>query len=206
MKRSFLFVVFLVCILTGYVFAQNKASQITVKEGIFQLNLSSSFNKVTGNRLKEFKKQMMEGGQELAQSSKSADPKDINEKSLSFFSVFETPDGKVNVFLMGGDNSVVMSRDEMYKTNKERIEWGKNSGRLSKNTKGVSKLMIDNVPCLLMDIETISGGRLLSYLFFVSEYPKYGFQVAVGSDKNYFEKNERELNSIISSIKIVRSR
>lgn len=204
--KKLLIVALVFCICFGYACTHDEASKKTYKtfkEGIFQVSMPSHFTKVTGRKLKEFRSQYMNGGQELAEASKSADPKVLDKISLSFFSAYDTSQGKVSIFFAGIQTPVVMNRDEMYKTNAERIEWGINSGRLSKNSKGVTKLTIDHVPSLFMDIETIGGGRLLTYLFFVSENPKYSFQIGIVCNKGHYGKNEGIIKSIVNSVKIM---
>jgi coenzyme F420-reducing hydrogenase beta subunit len=99
-----------------------------------------------------------------------------------------------------------MDRDEMYKTNQERVRWGVDTGRLKKTSKGVSKLAVDGVPCLLQDIETREGGLLQMYSFFVPEYPRMGYSVQIMcDDTSTYNKHAKDLASIINSITVVRN-
>ena len=87
----------------------------------------------------------------------------------------------------------------------EKIRWGIDSGRLRKSSKGVSKLSIDGVPCLLQDIETQAGGRMQTYLFFLPEAPKATFQFAIICDDNAtWDANVRDIEAFIKSLKITR--
>ena len=147
----------------------------------------------------------MGGSHELAETSKLADPRDISEKGLSFLSAFENQNRKLLLVFMGMQSPVVMNRDKMYQANKERIKWGIDSGRLRSTSKGISKLSIDGVPCLLQDIESQVGGRMQTYLFFLSEAPKGTFQVAIICDDNVkCDASTRDMEAIIKSLKVVR--
>jgi len=204
MKRFLTFAVLIGCMYSVALWAGSEGMDKTYNDGLFQITLPSDFARVTGSLLDELKRTMLGGARELATASKTADPKEISEKWLSFLSAFQNPSRKLLVILMAaGPETVPMDREEMYKTNTQRITWGKESKRLSKNSKGVSRLMIDNIPCLLMDIETIGGARMLTYSFFLSKYPKHSFQVAIScDDRTCYEKNENDIATIVKSIKI----
>jgi len=177
----------------------------TFREGVFEVNLPSSFARVSKPKLDELRTTMMGGVRELTEASKLADPRDISEKGLSFLSAFQNQNGKLLLVLMGMQSPVVMDRDEMYGTNSERIKWGIDSGRLRKTSKGVSKLSLDGTPCLLQDIETQGGGRMQTYLFFLPEAPKGTFQFAIICDDNATcNANARDIEAIIKSLKVIR--
>jgi hypothetical protein len=176
----------------------------TFREGVFEVTLPSSFARVSEPKLDELRRTMMGGARELAEASKSADPRDI-EKGMSFLSAFQNQDGKLLLVLIGMQSPVVMDRDEMYRTNSERIKWGIDSGRLRKTSKGVSKLSIDGVPCLLQEIETPAGARMQTYLFFLPEAPRATFQFAITCDDNAtWDRNVRDIEAIIKSLKVIR--
>jgi hypothetical protein len=176
----------------------------TFREGIFQVNLPSSISRVSKSKLDELQRTMMGGIKELAEASKLADPRDI-EKGVSFLSAFQNPNGKLLLVFMGMPSPTPMDLSEMYRTNSERIRWGIDSGRLRKTSKGVSKLSIDGVPCLLQDIETQTGGRMQTYLFILPEAPKGTFQFGIICDDNAtYDTNARDIDAIIKSLKIIR--
>jgi hypothetical protein len=175
------------------------------REGIFEVNLPSSFTRVSASKLDELRRTMMGGVRELAEASRLADPRDISAKGLSFLSAFQNQGGKPLLVFIGMQSPVVMDRDDMYKTNSERIKWGIESGRLRSTSKGVSKLRVAGVPCLLQDIEVQEGGRMQTYLFFIPEAPKAAFQFAViCDDLATYHANAQDLEAIVASLKIVR--
>jgi len=203
MRKFFVVIILIIYTYLPCVWANTKFNTYT--EGVFKIAIPSNFTKLTGKLLDEFKEIMIKGGQELARVSKTADPNEINEQQFCFFSVFHNPTGKLLVVLTGYHNSVIMDRDEMYKINAQRIAWGIKSGRLSSSSKGVSKLIIDNIPCLLMDIEAIGGARMLTYLFFVPEYPKHSFVIdIICENSSCYEENKNVIATIVNSIKIIR--
>ena len=107
------------------------------------------------------------------------------------------------LFVLLGDKSPVdMNRDEMFKTNSERIRWGKNSGQLSSDSKGVSKLDIDGIPSLLMDIVSPKGERLQTYTFFVPNHPKHSFAITFKTPKGQYQAT---IDGILGSLKIARA-
>jgi len=190
---------------SGYAWAQDRAVKVKQNvntEGIFQFSIPSTFLKITGNRLKELKSQMIESGKELAESSRSANSKDFTEKDLPFFSAYEPPDRKVTIVFLGQQNSVISDREEMFRANEERIEWGKNSGRLSKNSKGVSRLTIDGFPSLLMDISFKDGERLQTFTVFVSSFPKSLFGVTIQFKAGSYELYRESIAFLVDSLKI----
>lgn len=178
----------------------------TYHEGIFNVTLSSTWTKMPQQMLDEMKRTMVSGGRELARASKSADPKDISHESIPFVSGFQLQDGNKRILLSlsGVSSSVIMNRDEMYKTNQERVKWGTDTGRLQKTSKGVSKLDIDGIPCLLVDID-IREGRMQDYSFFVPGYPRmvYGLSILC-DDMATCNKNASALVAIVKSIRIDR--
>ena len=205
MKKLFALTVLVICMCFVGVLANAEELYVTYTEGIFQVKIPLNYTKVTGSLLDELKKMMLEGERELADESKTAESSGIDEEWLSFFSVFRNPSRNLMIELMGAGQEPNVDRDEMCKTNTQRITWGIESGRLSKRSKGVSKTMIDNVPCLLMDIETINGARLLTYSFFAPKYPQYSFQDAISCDDlTCYENNKNDIEAIIKSIKVTK--
>jgi hypothetical protein len=175
------------------------------REGVFEIILPYSFSRVSAGKLDELRRTMMGGVRELAEASKLADPRDISEKGLSFLSAFQNQDEKLLMVLMGMQSPVVMEREEMYKTNGDRIKWGIDSGRLQKTSKGVSKLSLDGVPCLLQDIESQEGGRMQTYLFFIPEAPKATFQFAIiYDDMATWRASAGDMETFVKSLKIIR--
>lgn len=177
------------------------------QEGIFKITLASTWTKMPQHMLDEMRKTMVSGGRELAMASKSADPNDFSHEAISFVSGFQLQDGnrRILLTLLGMASPITMNRDEMYKTNQERVKWGIDTGRLKKTSKGVSKLDVDGVPCLLQDIETNEGALMRMYSFFVPEYPRmtYALQI-ICDDIPTYTKHANELAPIIKSIKIIR--
>lgn len=175
----------------------------TFREGVFEVNLPGFFSRVSASKLNEMRRTMMQGVKELADSSKLADPSDISQKGLAFLSAFQNKDGKLLLVFMGMQSPVIMDRDEMYKTNGDKIKWGIDSGRLAKTSKGVSKLSIDGIPCLLQDIENQNGGRMLTYLFFIPKAPRATFQFGIiCDDKATYDSYKQDLEAIIASLKL----
>ena len=201
-------IIFMVLVVFTYVATSilNEVSfGATFREGVFEVNLPSSFSRVSKSKLDELRRAMIEGVMELAEASKLVDPRDISEKGISFFSVFQNQNGKLLLVFMGMPSPVVMDRDEMYRTNSERTKWGIDSGRLRKTSKGVSKLSIDGAACLLQDIEIQGGERVQTYLFFLPEAPKGTFQFAIICDDNAScDANVQDIEAIIKSLKVFR--
>jgi len=187
---------------------QGLCDDTTYREGIFQVTLPSAWTRMPDSMLDEMRKVMVSGGKELAKASKSADPNEISEKAIPFVTGFQMKSGNTRILLTfaGMVSTEILNRDDMYKLNNDRVRWGIDTGRLRKTSKGGSKLDIDGVPSLLMDIETQSGGRMQSYLFFVPEYPKmtYSMQM-ICDDLATCEKHAKEFASILQSLKVVRA-
>jgi len=199
-KINIIITIILVFLLAISVWAQNKNHEKIFSEGIFQFKLPSNFYRVTGQKLEEMKRQTIQGARELAEKSKLDNPKAFNQSSLSFFSAYQTQNEELKIIFMG--NQAVMNYDEMYEYNVRKIKWGINSGELSKNSKGVSKLIIDNTPCLLMDMEFPDETRLLSYYFFSPKYSDHIFLIGLTVEKGQFGKNDYIIKSFVNSIKI----
>lgn len=206
MKNRHLAVLLLVCVYVLSVPLYGISEDRTYHEGIFKVILPSTWTRMPQQMLDEMKKNMVSGGRELARASKSADPNDISHEAIPFVSGFYLQDGNRRILLTfsGVSSPIIMNRDEMYKTNQERVKWGIDTGRLKKTSKGVSKMDIDGIPCLLQDIE-LRKGRMQDYLFFVPEYPRmvYGLSI-ISDDMATYNKHANDLASIVKSIKIVR--
>jgi hypothetical protein len=183
--------------------SQNEALEKTCTEGIFTFKVPSNLTKIEGPRSQSLKSQMMQGGRELAKASGTADPNLFTESSLTFFSAYELAGGDLLFILMGDKSPVEMNRDEMFNTNSERIQWGKNSGQLSNESKGVSKLGIDGIPSLLMDIVSPKRERMQTYTFFVPDHPKHSFAIAFKSSEG---KYQTTIDEILSSLKIAHAK
>lgn len=176
-------------------------------EGIFKLILAASWTPMPPPMLDEMKKSMISGGQELARASKSANPNDISDQAIPFVSGFHLQDGsrRLLLILFGISSSVVANREELYKANQDRAKWGIDTGRLKNTSKGVSKLDIDGIPCLLQDIET-GEGRMQQYSFFIPEYPRMVYQLSIiADDLTTYNKHLDDIAAIINSLKIIRN-
>ena len=207
MKNHLSLILLISCVFVVSVPTPGICAETAYREGIFQVSLPATWTRMPDQMLDEMRKVMIEGGKELAEASKSADPNDLNEKAIPFVSGFQLQvDNKRILLIFAGVSSpVIMDRDEMYKTNDERVKWGIDTGRLKKTSKGVSKLDINDVPCLLQDIETKEGGRMMMYSFFVSEHPKMTYSVQfICDDPNMYDKYANDIASIIKSLKVVR--
>ena len=207
MQNRLIAVLLIVCVYVLSVPFYGIAEDRTYHEGIFQLTLPSTWTKMPQQMIDEMKKAMISGGRELARASKSADPNDVSNETIPFVSGFQLQSGNKRILLTfsGVSLPTITNRDEMYKTNQDRVKWGIDTGRLKKTSKGVSKMDIAAIPCLLQDIETREGGRMLAYSFFVPEYPRmaYGLSI-ISDDMATYNKHANDLASIIKSIKIVR--
>jgi len=181
---------------------QNEALEKTCTEGIFTFKVPSNLTKIQGARSESLKSQMMQGGRELAKESGTADPNLFTESSLTFFSAYESAGGDLLFVLMGDKLPIEVNRDEMFNTNSERILWGKNSGQLSSESKGVSKLDIDGIPSLLMDIVSPNRERMQTYTFFVPDHPKHSFAIAFKSSDG---KHQATIDGILGSLTIARA-
>jgi hypothetical protein len=181
----------------------NETSEERCTEGIFTFEAPFNLKKIQGARAENLKSQMMQGGRELAEASRTADPNLFTKSSLTFFSAYELAGGDFLFILMGVESPVEMNRDEMFNANSERIRWGKDSGQLSSESKGVSKLDIDGIPSLLMDIVSSNGERMQTYTFFIPDHPKHSFAIAFKSTGG---KNQATIDGILSSLKIGRAK
>ena len=207
MKNNISLILLISCVSVVSVPTMGICKETTCREGIFQVSLPATWTRLPDQMLDEMKKTMIEGGRELAEASKSADPNDISEKTIPFVSgfQFQTDNRRILLVFAGVSSPIIMDRDVMYKTNDERVKWGIDTGRLKKTSKGVSKLDINDVPCLLQDIETTEGGRMMMYSFFVSEHPKMMYSVQIiCDDPNIYDKCANDIASIIKSLKVVR--
>ncbi len=178
----------------------------TYHEGIFSVTLSPTWTRMPQQMLDELKETMISRGRELARASKSADPEDLSDEAIPFVSGFQLQDAdrRILLFFSGVSSPVVANRDEMYKTNQERIKWGIDTGRLRNTSKGVSKMDIGGIPCLLQDVEQAQG-RMQLYSFFLPEYPRMVYGLAIISDDMAtYNKHADDLASIVKSIKIDR--
>ena len=182
--------------------AQEKAPERRCTEGIFTFQAPSNLTKIQGPRVQSLKSQMIQGGAELAKASGTADPHLFAESSLTFFSAYESAKGDILFILLGDKSPGYMNRDEMFSTNSERIRLGKNSGQLSRDSKGVSKLDIDGIPSLLMDIVSTNGERLQTYTFFVPGYPKHSFAINFKTHKG---EDQATVDGIVGSLTIARA-
>ena len=207
MKNRLPLILLLACVFLVSVPARSICQEVAYREGIFQVSVPLAWTRMPDQMLDEMKKVMVGGGRELADASKSADPNDFSEKSIPFVSGFQLQISKKRILLVfsGVSSPIIMNRDDMYKTNDERVKWGIDTGRLKRTSKGVSKLDIDGVPCLLQDIETKEGGRMQMYSFFVPEHPKMTYSVQIISDDiPMYDKYANDLASIIRSIRVIR--
>jgi hypothetical protein len=171
----------------------------TYKEGIFILKMPSKFIKISCSRIDVLKKQMLAGSRSLANESGLGDPDAV---SVDFFSAFSTQGESVLIILQGYKSDVVMDYDNMYETNKNKIRWGIDNGKLSRNSKGISKTKIDDIPTLLMDIEFPGGLRQLTYIFYPPTLQENSFSVGIMCNTGYYSKYQTVLNDFISSIKV----
>lgn len=175
------------------------------RAGIFRLDLPGSFTPVAGAKLEELRRQMQGGAQRLAESSGLGDPRDVSGKGLSFFAAFSGANGRLTVAFAGNQLAEPTDIDEMDQANRERIRWGIDTGRLRRSSRGVSRVAIDGVPCLLQDIEHASGARLRTWLCFVPEAPKAHFSATiVCDDAPTCARHEADIDGAIRSMKIVR--
>jgi hypothetical protein len=207
MKNRHLVILLLVCAYLLSVPLYAISEDRTYQEELFKVTLPSTWTRMPQQMLEEMKNTMVSGGRELARASKSADPNDISHEAIPFVSGFQLKDGSQRILLTfsGVSSPIIMNRDDMYKTNQERVKWGIDTGRLKTTSNGVSKLDIDGIPCLLQDIETKEGGRLQMYSFFIPEYPRMVYSVQIiCDDMSTYNKHANDLASIIKSIKIVR--
>ncbi len=207
MKIRFLLSFFIACLGFLSVPRQGVCEDMNYQEGVFQVNISSDWTRMPDEMLSEMREVMIGGGRDLAESSNLADPNDINEKAIPFVSGFQLQRGDKRILLTfsGVDSPVVMDREEMFETNTERVQWGIDTGRLKKTSKGVSKLELDGIPCLLQDIETQQGGRMQMYSFFIPEHPKMLYSVQIiCDDKETWDAQAEDLSAIIEAIKVVR--
>jgi hypothetical protein len=183
----------------GLAYSQEKTGEKACTEGVFTFKAPANMTKIQGSRAQSLKSQMMQGGRELAAASGTADPNLFTESTLTFFAAYELGAADSLFVLVGDKVPVDMNRDEMFNTNSERIRWGKNAGQLSSDSKGVSKLEIDGVPTLLMDIVSPNGERLQTYTFFVPEHPKHSLAITFKTPKG---ENQKTINAILKSLKI----
>lgn len=208
MANRHLVVFLLVCIYVLSVPLYGISEDSTYYEGIFNVTLPSTWTRMPQQMLNEMKNNMVTGGRELSRASKSGNPNDLSHEAIPFMSGFQLQDGNRRILLIffGLSSPVDMNRDEMYKTNQERVKWGIDTGRLKKTSKGVSKMDVDGIPCLLQDIE-LREGRMQDYSFFVPEYPRmvYGLSI-ISDDMTIYNKHANDLASIIKSINILRNR
>lgn len=206
MANRHLVVFLLVCVYVLSIPLYGISEDSTYREGIFKVTLPSTWTRMPNQMLDEFKKNMISGGRDLARASKSGDPNDLSHEAITFVSGFQLQDGnrRLLLILSGLSSPIITNRDDMYKTNQERVKWGIDTGRLKKTSKGVSKIEVDGIPCLLQDIE-LREGCLQDYSFFVPEYPRmvYGLSI-ISDDMATYNKHANDLASIIKSIKIVR--
>lgn len=206
MKNRFPLIFLLACAVVVSMSFEGICEDTTYHEGIFQVTIPATWTRMPDQMLNEMRKVMVGGGRELAEASKSADPNDISEKSIPFVSGFQlqTAGKRILLTFSGMTSPIIMDREDMYKTNTERVKWGIDTGRLKKTSKGVSKLEIDGILCLLQDIETKEGGRMQMYSFFVPAYPKMIYSVQIISDDiATWNKHANDFSTIFKSIKVV---
>ncbi|RJX29934.1 MAG: hypothetical protein C4525_13740 [Desulfarculus sp.] len=189
--------------------ALGQAKSAVHRAGIFKLSLPAKWTRMPKAALEEWKKTMVSGGRELAEASQSADPNQFSEKSIPFLAGFMRPAGNkpIRLVFSGMTSPVKLNRQEMYKTNQERVQWGIKTGRLKAASKGMSKLKIDGVPCLLQDVETRLGQRMKVYYFFVPQRPKMAYGMVFLCDAAAtFDRYAGEVSAIVKSIKVVRKK
>lgn len=176
-----------------------------VREGVFVFEVPRHFSRIPTADLERLKTTMLTGGRELAIMSKSADPQLFKEEYLTFFAGYQSAKGRIRITMVGEkppeSMTESMNRNEMFRTNKERIEWGKKTGKLSIDSKGVSKITIGGVPSLLMDIVSQKGERLQTYLFFHSSYPNHSFAVNIMGENAEYRKYAKIIAAFINTLK-----
>lgn len=172
------------------------------REGIFDLTLSSKWTRLPQEFLHDLKRGAVNAARELAEASKSADPKDVTAPVAAGFKL---QDGSTRILLILSyqPSPTPVDREEMYRTNHDRVRWGIDTGRLKATSKGVSRTTIDSIPSLLVDIETENGARLQDYSLFVAAHPRGVHQLSFMSDTATFNRHSNELACILESIKIV---
>ncbi|MEW5911786.1 MAG: hypothetical protein AB1814_04475 [Thermodesulfobacteriota bacterium] len=209
MRRRQVLILCLILSLLAALPAAARTKGKVYRAGVFRLSLPASWSRMPPDMLQEWKSTMVRSGRELAEASQTADPKEISEKSIPFLSGFQraSKGQRILLVLSGMTSGQRLNRDEMLKTNQERVQWGIKTGRLKPSSRGVSKLTIDGVPCLLQDVETKLGGRMKMYSFFLPQRPKmaYGL-VLVSEDKAAFDRHAKEIQAIVKSIKVARQK
>lgn len=192
-------ILMLVVLFARMVYSEDRAFVNKYSEGIFTMSISSQFTKITGSRLEAIKKQMWSGGKDLANNSGLGDPDEI---SIDFFSAFSTQEESVLITLSSYRSDEIMYYDNMYESNKKKTQWGIDNGEIAKNSKGVSKIKIDGIQSLLMDVEFSSGHRLQTYILYPPTLQKYSFSVGIMYNPGYYPKYQSVINDFIKSIKI----
>lgn len=173
-----------------------------VREGVFVFEVPRDFSRIPVADLEGLKTAMYAGGRELAIMSNSADPQLFKEEYLTFFAGYQVENRRVQIIMMGEELPVSMERDDMFRTNAERIEWGKKAGQLSKESAGVTRLKIGGVPALLMDIVSLQGERLQTYTFFHSDYPKHSFAISIKVEKRGYGNHAQSIEALINTVKL----
>ena len=181
---------------------ERRGDGAVVREGVFVFQVPRGLSRIPLADLERLKTGMIASGRELAIMSDSADPELFKKEYLRFFSGYQSANGQVMIIMAGEESPVSMNREEMFRTNEERIDWGKNAGQLSGDSKGVTKLSIDGVPALLMDIVSLEGERLQTYTFFHSSYPKHSFAITIKCPETERADYAQRIETFIDTLRL----
>jgi hypothetical protein len=147
----------------------NQSEYITHKIGIFTFNLPDFVTKLSDEKLQNLIKQITQEAKKLATQSKTAYANQFEESNLTIFSAYATSNEDLIIMIYKDSEPVKADRNKMIDVNMQRINWGITSGYLSKTSQGITKLTVDMINCLLMDVNFQTGERLQTYTFFISE-------------------------------------
>ena len=167
--------------------------------GVFRFILPPGFRPVSKEKLRALKQAMLQEGAALARSSGLADAQGY---ALGDVAAYESSDGAYILTLISKEEKNQVSQEDVWKTNIERVEWGKNTGRLLSRSKVATGQIFDGHPVIFTEIFNQSGeGRMQSYDIFVSQQPRHRHTISLIHTKGEFK--EQMVKDFLASMTIV---
>lgn len=147
---------------------------------------------------------MSQEASKLAEKSKTAGAEQFTEQNFTMFAAYATVTEDLLIIMYQEQLPVTKDREVMLELNTQRINWGIASGYLSPTSKGVTKLNIDGIPSLLMDVVLPTGERLQTYMFFISKdyYGSMGYVIVIKTKNSTQAPHTYRIKNFIGSLRI----
>lgn len=173
-------------------------------DDVFNFSLPASVSKLNDAKLLKLMQQMSKEAGKLAEKSKTAGAEQFTDQNFTMFAAYATVMENLLIILYQEQLPVTKDRDAMLELNTRRINWGIAGGYLSPTSKGVTKLNIDGIPSLLMDVVLATGERLQTYTFFIStkDYGSMGYAMVIKTKSSTQVPYTNLIKHFIDSLRI----